>query len=39
MTAKSIDCQIAIVGAGPYGLSAAAHLRAAGMEPMFSVTR
>ena len=33
MTGKSFDCQIAIVGAGPYGLSAAAHLRAAGMEP------
>lgn len=34
MTGKSFDCQIAIVGAGPYGLSAAAHLRAAGMEPV-----
>ena len=33
MTGKSFDCQIAIVGAGPYGLSAAAHLRVAGMEP------
>jgi FAD-dependent urate hydroxylase len=33
MTENSFDCQIAIVGAGPYGLSAAAHLRAAGMEP------
>jgi FAD-dependent urate hydroxylase len=33
MTEISFDCQIAIVGAGPYGLSAAAHLRAAGMEP------
>jgi cation diffusion facilitator CzcD-associated flavoprotein CzcO len=27
-----MDCQVAIVGAGPYGLSAAAHLRAAGLE-------
>src|SRR5689334_5981678 len=26
------DCQVAIVGAGPYGLSAAAHLRAARIE-------
>src|SRR5689334_18785227 len=26
------DCQVAIVGAGPYGLSAAAHLRAAKIE-------
>ncbi|HTF56221.1 MAG TPA: FAD-dependent monooxygenase, partial [Planctomycetota bacterium] len=25
-------CEVAIVGAGPYGLSAAAHLRAAGAE-------
>jgi cation diffusion facilitator CzcD-associated flavoprotein CzcO len=25
-------CDVAIVGAGPYGLSAAAHLRAAGVE-------
>lgn len=25
-------CEVAIVGAGPYGLSAAAHLRAAGIE-------
>jgi thioredoxin reductase len=33
MTENSFDCQIAIIGAGPYGLSAAAHLRAAGMEP------
>src|ERR1700691_5404326 len=32
MTENSFDCQIAIVGAGPYGLSAAAHLRAAGMD-------
>jgi len=34
MTGNSFDCQIAIVGAGPYGLSAAAHLRDAGMEPV-----
>jgi thioredoxin reductase len=26
------DCQVAIVGAGPYGLAAAAHLRAAGVD-------
>lgn len=26
------DCQVAIVGGGPYGLAAAAHLRAAGIE-------
>jgi thioredoxin reductase len=26
------DCQVAIVGSGPYGLAAAAHLRAAGIE-------
>ncbi|MFB3814493.1 MAG: FAD-dependent oxidoreductase [Terriglobales bacterium] len=26
------DCEIAIIGAGPYGLSAAAHLRAAGAD-------
>lgn len=26
------DCQVAIIGAGPYGLAAAAHLRAAGIE-------
>ena len=29
---KSQDCHVAIVGAGPYGLSAAAYLRAAGLE-------
>ncbi len=28
----SKDCDIAIIGTGPYGLSAAAHLRALGME-------
>lgn len=32
MTGKSTDCQVAIVGAGPYGLSSAAHLRNAGIE-------
>lgn len=26
------DCEIAIVGAGPYGLSAAAHLKASGLD-------
>src|SRR6202046_1711388 len=26
------DCEVAIVGAGPYGLSAAAHLKALGMD-------
>jgi thioredoxin reductase len=29
---KSADCEVAIVGAGPYGLSAAAHLKALGIE-------
>lgn len=33
MSGNTSDCQIAIVGAGPYGLSAAAHLSAMGMEP------
>jgi FAD-dependent urate hydroxylase len=32
MTGTAFDCEIAIVGAGPYGLSAAAHLRAAGKD-------
>jgi thioredoxin reductase len=32
MTDNSTDCQVAIVGAGPYGLSSAAHLRNAGIE-------
>ena len=27
-----LTCQVAIVGAGPYGLSAAAHLRDAGID-------
>jgi pyridine nucleotide-disulfide oxidoreductase len=29
---RAADCQVAIVGAGPYGLSAAAHLKALGMD-------
>ncbi len=29
---NSVDCDVAIVGAGPYGLSAAAHLRALGVD-------
>jgi cation diffusion facilitator CzcD-associated flavoprotein CzcO len=29
---KSSDCNVVVVGAGPYGLSAAAYLRAAGVE-------
>jgi len=29
---QSSDCEVAVVGAGPYGLSAAAYLRAAGLE-------
>lgn len=32
MKGKSIDCHVAIVGAGPYGLSSAAYLRASGVE-------
>ena len=28
------DCQIAIIGAGPYGLAAAAHLQAANIRPL-----
>ena len=32
MSGKSSDCQVAVVGAGPYGLSAAAYLQAAGVE-------
>jgi pyridine nucleotide-disulfide oxidoreductase len=31
-TANVADCEVAIVGAGPYGLSAAAYLRASGIE-------
>ena len=29
---ERVDCEIAIVGAGPYGLAAAIHLRSAGMD-------
>jgi FAD-dependent urate hydroxylase len=29
---KSTECEVTIVGAGPYGLAAAAHLRGAGVE-------
>ncbi len=29
---KATDCEVAVVGAGPYGLSAAAHLTANGMD-------
>jgi FAD-dependent urate hydroxylase len=32
MTGKSVDCEVAVVGAGPYGLSAAAHLHSAGID-------
>lgn len=32
VNAKSIDCNSVVIGAGPYGLSAAAYLRAAGVE-------
>jgi hypothetical protein len=32
MKNQSADCHIVVVGAGPYGLSAAAYLRAAGVE-------
>lgn len=28
----SVDCDVAVIGAGPYGLSAAAHLRAIGVH-------
>lgn len=31
-TARTPDCEVAIIGAGPYGLSAAAHLKANGIE-------
>ena len=33
MNGKVFDCKVAIVGAGPYGLSAAAHLSALGLKP------
>lgn len=29
---KSPDCPVAVIGAGPYGLSSAAYLRARGIE-------
>ena len=32
MKGNSVDCDVAIVGAGPYGLSAAAHLHALGVD-------
>jgi len=32
MTGVSADCNVTIIGAGPYGLSAAAYLRSAGIE-------
>ncbi len=31
-SAKAADCEVAIIGAGPYGLSAAAHLNAMGVD-------
>lgn len=33
MSGKSVDCELTIVGAGPYGMSAASHLLDAGVEP------
>jgi Pyridine nucleotide-disulphide oxidoreductase len=32
MNGKSLDIHVAVIGAGPYGLSSAAYLRAAGIE-------
>src|SRR5277367_1355552 len=32
MRSSSADCYVAIVGAGPYGLSAGVHLKAKGIE-------
>ena len=32
MAGNDTCCQVAIIGAGPYGLAAAAHLRAAKVE-------
>lgn len=29
---NTVDCDVAVIGAGPYGLSAAAHLREAGVD-------
>ena len=33
MSGRSVDCELTIVGAGPYGLSAASHLLEAEVEP------
>ena len=33
MAENDFDCQIAVIGAGPYGLSIAAHLSSLGMKP------
>lgn len=30
----AVDCDVAVIGAGPYGLSAAAHARGAGLQPV-----
>src|SRR5689334_8806116 len=32
MKRKTIDCEVAVIGAGPYGLSAGAHLKASGVH-------
>lgn len=32
MNARTVDCEVAIVGAGPYGLSAGSHLKALGVD-------
>ena len=32
LNSKSSNCNVTVVGAGPYGLSSAAYLRAAGLE-------
>jgi thioredoxin reductase len=32
MKMNSVDCDVAVIGAGPYGLSAAAHLREVGVD-------
>jgi len=32
VNSKSLGCNVSVIGAGPYGLSAAAYLRAAGVE-------
>jgi hypothetical protein len=32
VTSGSLDCRVAVIGAGPYGLAVASHLRAAGVE-------